>query len=915
MHEDSCITMISGFNHLNNNQTDDNMSDTQTPVAIGDFMIESDISHLDYTINQNPIGVQDLSFIQKRETTNVKNVLTYEKKCLNFTMTDSINKLVMADLNQYDKLDSKSDKMEIIVFLLGIENERQRRSCGEILDNLKMSENESVMLKEMLNEKELSLIQNSNYDMDIQLLKNENEELKKIIYEKKDQFEKLKLNQLNLELDSRKLKKMEIELKNVNKDNRDLEMNNDVLQETNRNLNIMLEKSKLQINELFQKQNNFCQKNLTNEINFVKKDACTDYEKKVAELTLELETSLSKHFVKKEALSEYEKKIDELVLELETSSTKQKEYESKINDICTDQTIEQDHCNSLTEEQEILKEQIKIANNENIALSEENISLNATLNQSDSTLTLVNIKIDDYNSELLGLKNNQDQHLNEIKSFKELKSLMENKMEEYQKEIDSQKKTHNDMKKEIMNLKEKVSSNKENSSNPFLSPRILSNNNNKENNGVNNSQVLTKENKELRQKLKDSERECLIQDSKLNKVKDNYRELIESKGSDDFQKQLSELETKTEALDEENNFLKQKIKNLSDGTLTHRKTNDHDNMCNITPDYCDSETFTQHSTSQPEPYCELTPLTMKKTQGQYNSIMTDMDLPGLQSKVKKLETENTKLSEKECELINTNLELEDRIKDQNEDVENLQLELHDREEKVFALNQELKKYTNDPIDVENFAIKIKSVLIPKLNYREPPKSFRRSSSQYRNEEVDETKSLNRSISKDCNFNILSSNLIASKYTDKDYEILKEENQKLKDAIEQNNMAKSKCLDSKMNIQTPKKSHPNNFIKIENAIEACKIFTPKENSINDSLRSDRGSYEYLKREITSKDKEIDSLKKEFNDLKQKKLSLEAELMAVKFQRNSARRTIEFSNFENRSLSPFNRKSEQNISQFK
>ena len=100
------------------------MSDTQTPVAIGDFMIESDISHLDYTINQNPIGVQDLSFIQKRETTNVKNVLTYEKKCLNFTMTDSINKLVMADLNQYDKLDSKSDKMEIIVFLLGIENER-----------------------------------------------------------------------------------------------------------------------------------------------------------------------------------------------------------------------------------------------------------------------------------------------------------------------------------------------------------------------------------------------------------------------------------------------------------------------------------------------------------------------------------------------------------------------------------------------------------------------------------------------------------------------------------------------------------------------------------------------------------------------------------------------------------------------
>ena len=38
--------------------------------------------------------------------------------------------------------------------------------------------------------------------------------------------------------------------------------------------------------------------------------------------------------------------------------------------------------------------------------------------------------------------------------------------------------------------------------------------------------------KEFKQKLKDSERECLILDSKLNHAQDQYLEILESKGGE-----------------------------------------------------------------------------------------------------------------------------------------------------------------------------------------------------------------------------------------------------------------------------------------------------------------------------------------------------------------------------------------------
>lgn len=65
------------------------------------------------------------------------------------------------------------------------------------------------------------------------------------------------------------------------------------------------------------------------------------------------------------------------------------------------------------------------------------------------------------------------------------------------------------------------------------------------------------------------------------------------------------------------------------------------------------------------------------------------------------------------------------------------------------------------------------------------------------------------------------------------------------------------------------------------------------------------YGKMKKSVRGKDREIERLKKENGEIQQVRLELEADMMSLSYKRNTVRRNAEFSNFENRSLSPFNR----------
>jgi hypothetical protein len=287
--EDSTITMVSNIpDPQNPNPNDvlmDNISVTQTPIAIRDFMTDHDpdcFTSQNDTLpnpetynhpspsNQNshpaprpsPLLKPSEPFPPWHETADLSIIIRKKSVPQRFSTNNNYDcptidpKLptIINDKNELEKLKKADNSQKTIIFLLGIENERLRRSCGEVLDSLKMCEGEISLLKEMLRGKEMSLIDKSNLDLDLSLLRNENSELKKLIKARQDQIESLKLSGLNLELDSRKLTKLQAESKNSAGILRDTITSNEILLEKNQGLEILVEKNKKFIEELLEKQ-------------------------------------------------------------------------------------------------------------------------------------------------------------------------------------------------------------------------------------------------------------------------------------------------------------------------------------------------------------------------------------------------------------------------------------------------------------------------------------------------------------------------------------------------------------------------------------------------------------------------------------------------------------------------------------
>ena len=290
--EDSTITMVSNIPDPQNlhptSSLMDNISVTQTPLAIRDFMTDHDPDYFtsqndtmpnpetyNHPSPSNPRLIQPAPrpspssplkpsepFAPWNETSDLSMIHRKKSGPQNFPHNFNYDcPRVKADLPikvpdhcELEKLRKGDSQQKTIIFLLGVENERLRASCSEILDSLGMCEGEISLLKEMLRGKEMSLIDKSNLDLDLSLLRNENCELKKLIKARQDQIESLKLSQLNLELDSKKLTKLQLESKNAAITLRETITSNETLREKNHSLENLVEKNKQLIEQLLERQ-------------------------------------------------------------------------------------------------------------------------------------------------------------------------------------------------------------------------------------------------------------------------------------------------------------------------------------------------------------------------------------------------------------------------------------------------------------------------------------------------------------------------------------------------------------------------------------------------------------------------------------------------------------------------------------
>jgi hypothetical protein len=332
-------------------------------------------------------------------------------------------------------------------------------------------------------------------------------------------------------------------------------------------------------------------------------------------------------------------------------------------------------------------------------------------------------------------------------------------------------------------------------------------------------QKLLDELKATKGKLKDSERECLILDSKLNRAQDQYLDVLETKSNHGSHSQPpADLSKKIEILTAENNRL----------------------------------------------------ASLENTAG--------------------------KLAEREAFLINKTLHLENLVGSLNSQIERHKTEASSDREKNCILQNE----------IQFLKIQQKAPLAGPLGD---------ITSNFHNTTLpDVRKSLGNSIG--ANFIQNQNNNFYNGFVKRDERCLNILNPEDKQMGEENCALaeKNRILveeNQKLNSllgQQQKFAGSRSLVGLESDRSGYSGVGSTRNSMcfeSDSVGVNFEDYGKMKKSVRGKDREIERLKKENGEIQQVRLKLEAHMMSLSYQHNTARRNAEFSNFENRSLSPFSR----------